>query len=316
MELLNLHFEVILFFALIVCSVGFFCYKNSQKKKNKLWEILLFLSCFIFAFSIFDIRVHFFQAKQEVEQAKIMFVLDVSKSMLTQDIVDKNTLESRLTISKEIVKNTLKAYPENQYSLWAFAWEYVQILPFTSDKNIFLNFLSWLNKDNVSVQWTNFTSIFSSLENTLSDEHKYSSLVILTDAENLSEEKIEKLNQISQLELDVLIVWVWTKKWGFIPVWTDMFWMPLYKIYNWKRVVSSVDHDKNKQFSINNNFNYLAFESIDDMNKYNKILSKGLKKSQVYLSWNSSKSLTVYFVFISFLLFLGFLIFDQKLWKK
>jgi hypothetical protein len=40
----------------------------------------------------------------------------------------------------------------------------------------------------------------------LSDEHKYSSVVILTDAENLSEEKIEKLNQISQLELDVLIV--------------------------------------------------------------------------------------------------------------
>lgn len=316
MEILNLHFWYILFFTFIITSVWFFCYKISYKKNNKIWEILLFLSCLFFIINIFDFRLNIFESKNTTSQSKIMFILDLSKSMKTQDINIDNIHRSREIVSKNIIKDTLNKYPGNQYSLWAFAWEYIQVLPFTSDKNIFLTFLSWLDNNNISKQGTNFSSIFSSLETSLSKENENATIVILTDAENLSDTKFEKYNYLEELHINTLIVWIWTAKWWLIPIWTDAFWRTLHKIYDWEKVVSQVSHKENKIFSEKNNFKYISFEKNWDFKNYEKILSKNLKQSRFIIDWNSNKSLTFYFTLISFLLFMWFLFFDQKLWKK
>ena len=194
----------------------------------------------------------------DVIQNPNLYYLDCTENNLadldvTQNINIDNIHRSREIVSKNIIKNTLNKYPGNQYSLWAFAWEYIQVLPFTSDKNIFLTFLSWLDNNNISKQGTNFSSIFSSLETSLSKENENATIVILTDAENLSDTKFEKYNYLEELHINTLIVWIWTAKWWLIPIWTDAFWRTLHKIYDWEKVVSQVSHKENKIFSEKNN---------------------------------------------------------------
>ena len=70
----------------------------------------------------------------------IVFVLDVSKSMLTQDTPQANT--SRLDTAKYHIREYVLKYPDHRYSLVIFAGDALSISPLSSNIDHFLTGLS------------------------------------------------------------------------------------------------------------------------------------------------------------------------------
>jgi hypothetical protein len=135
------------------------------KQKNKFSVIFLFISLIFLLINIFEIKWWYKNSIENVEWGKIVFVVDVSSSMDVQDIQDNRTFFSRLWASKEIIKKYIIKYINNNYGLMIFAWETMEVLPFTNDVDIYNTVLFWINNTNISKLWTNLDSVFSSLEN-------------------------------------------------------------------------------------------------------------------------------------------------------
>ncbi len=317
MKFLDFHLLNVIIFTILLVIALFSCLKLSQNKKNNFSEIFLFLSFFFLIINIFDIRSSKINENIEVSQAKILYIMDVSRSMNVRDIHLEWHIISRSLAAKNIITESFKKFPNNLYGLFVFAWETLEVLPFTSDTWFYTTVLSGIDEHNVSKQGTDFTSIFESLESVLTQEHKNSTLVILTDGEDTVHGEIKTdLKFLEELNISVIFTAIGTEKWWNIRLWTDPFWFPIYKMYNWEQVISKVNHNNLEKFAKKYNFSYVKFDNFWKLENFIQILEKKLQFTDNELLETALKDLTVYFVFISFLFFCLFLYCDQIVWKR
>lgn len=206
-----------------------------------MWKILSYISWISLVFSGIFFLLYGYAHTQNLKDTNfpqgdghIAFVLDVSKSMLVRDM----WWNSRLDVAKQKILNTIQESPWAEFSLSIFAWESQRILPFTRDIWLFATFLSWIGSDNLSQQWT---EISLALEDALESfwDDKTGTLILLSDGAEQSvllESQVKE--NLSNQELDIKVVGVGTQDWGNIIEWIDPFWRPIYKTYQWKRVIS------------------------------------------------------------------------------
>ena len=265
-------------------------------------NISLIFSLIILSFGIFQPKI-IEKSETNISWSNIVFTLDVSKSMNASDIKIDDFIFSRLDASKEFIKNFISKYPQNKYALVVFAWESIRILPFTNDINLFSTLLTWVDSNNVSVQWTNLISALKSAKENFTDENDSWLIVLISD---WWEEKLELEKFSSQIQ--ILTIWVWTDVWAKIPIWTDYFGNPTYKTYNWETIISKLSSENLKQIANFYNWQYANLSELSDFKKIEKILQNTSK--QVFVQ-NSEKSLdlTRYLAIASFLFFILFLIF-------
>lgn len=156
---------------------------SKAKKTTKFILFLIGLSFIILGICNFQTGSKMRDVKRE--GADIMICLDVSNSMLAQDLTPNRLERSKIAIEKMV--NKLQG---DRLGIIVFAGEaYVQ-LPITTDYNTAKLFLESINTKIVPVQGTNIAdAINKAVESFGKDEGKNKAIVVITDGENNEDAK-------------------------------------------------------------------------------------------------------------------------------
>jgi len=300
----NIHMFSILIWAVLLIW-GWYLYIRLLKKhghKNQIYLLLFLLP--VLCISLFWPKGAFTWTTSATLWWNIAFVIDVSKSMDALDFDDGSI--SRLQMTKQIISRFISQQPNNKYALDVFSWEAVKVLPLTDNISIYETFLSWINESNVGKSWTDIIkALYSSASHFISDE--WWLIVIFTDGGDDDIWDIWDIADVlKQKNIDVLLVWIWSKKWSYIPVWRDFFGRTVYKIYNWKKVITKLNHAELKYLS-QDIWLYREIESIWDIDTLYGTIDSISKKITFESDTENRRDLIRFFMFLWFLIWLWFL---------
>jgi Ca-activated chloride channel family protein len=167
-------------------------YASKRKRIIKVILFLLGFSSLILALCNLQTGSKLTEVKRE--GADIIVCLDVSNSMLAQDLSP-----NRLTRAKYALEKMIDLLEGDRLGLVIFAGEaYVQ-LPITTDYNAAKMFLESIGPGMVPVQGTNLAdAIKKASESFSNDEGKNRAIILITDGENHESEAIEAAEEANK----------------------------------------------------------------------------------------------------------------------
>ncbi len=147
------------------------------------------------------------------EGIDIVFAIDVSKSMLAEDVAP-----NRLERAKQIVSQTINQLGNDRIGIVGYAGSAYPVLPITSDYSVAKMFLQNMNTDMVSSQGTAINEAIE-LSSTYFDEQQTSKLIILiSDGEDHGENSLHAAEKAAENGIKIITVGVGTEKGGPIPL--------------------------------------------------------------------------------------------------
>jgi len=307
----NINILTKLLFLIIIIIISYYIFYSFKKQNKILPSIFLSISILLIGINIFQIK---WNIKNDLDQkhfgSKILFALDISKSMRALDYKDWEFFVSRLNMSKNIIYNLLKK--QDEYWLIIFSWESLEILPFSQDIWLFKTIVSWVDDKNVSKYWTNLWELFLSINDFFTEENKWWIVVVFTDwwdgGESLDTNLI---NNFKKKNIKIIFVWIWSKKWSYIPNWKDFFWNIIYKTYRWEKVITKLNEKKLKNISDKYNFDYFEFNNIGNIDDLSDFISKRLELVWIKNDdFTNAYDFTRLISFLSFVFFILYLIFN------
>jgi Ca-activated chloride channel family protein len=185
--------------------------RNEKKSLLKLALFNIVLSLLIIALAQPQMGTR--MEKIERKGIDIMIALDVSKSMLAQDVAP-----SRLEKSKLLLQTLLKKLDGDRVGLVVFAGNAYLQMPLTADYSSLLMYLRSINPNLIPTQGTNITQALEQSEGAFSaTDKKYKAILIITDGEDHEENAINKAEQIASEGTKVFAIGVGTPNGGTIP---------------------------------------------------------------------------------------------------
>ena len=148
------------------------------------------------------------------EGIDIVFAVDVSKSMLAEDVAP-----SRLEKTKQLVSQIINQLGNDRIGIVAYAGSAFPVLPITTDYGVAKMFLQSMNTNMVSSQGTSLDEAIN-LSGTFFDKsNKTSKLVILiSDGEDHSEGAEDAAAEANKMGMKIITIGVGTPKGGPIPL--------------------------------------------------------------------------------------------------
>lgn len=153
---------------------------------------------------------------EEVKRSgiEVVIAVDVSNSMLCQDVNP-----SRLDKSKMIVSKLVDQFDEDKVGLVAFAGSAITLLPLTSDYVSAKMFLDQLNPATVNLQGTNVAEAISrSVAGFSKKTNVGRALILITDAEDNEQGAIEAAKEAKKAGIQIFVLSVGTEQGGPIPM--------------------------------------------------------------------------------------------------
>ena len=148
------------------------------------------------------------------EGIDIVFAMDVSKSMLAEDIAP-----SRLEKSKQIVSQIINQLGNDRIGIVAYAGSAFPVLPITSDYSVAKMFLQSMNTEMVSSQGTSLDEAIKLSATYFDDKSKTSKLLILiSDGEDHSEGAQAAAEEANKQGMRIVTIGLGTEKGGTIPL--------------------------------------------------------------------------------------------------
>lgn len=148
------------------------------------------------------------------EGIDIVFAMDVSKSMLAEDIAP-----SRLEKSKQIVSQIINQLGNDRIGIVAYAGSAFPVLPITSDYSVAKMFLQSMSPDMVSSQGTSLDEAIQLSGTYFDDKSKTSKLLILiSDGEDHSEGAQVAAEEANKQGMRIVTIGLGTEKGGTIPL--------------------------------------------------------------------------------------------------
>lgn len=310
---------IIIIILLSLSLYTYFFYKNKGFiLYSKYWlpYIFLFLAFLLSFISFFSYQFNSL-TKIKSGSSDIVFVLDVSSSMLAQDYNDK----SRLEVAKEYISNYIINNLSNRYALSIFAWDWVNLLPLTTDKGLFSTFLESADEKSILKWWTNLLDALNMVSLRFNDSPNGGAIILISDFEtNLDSQSKENLvKKILQLNNDflsrnikIIFIWVWKKTWNKIQVSSDLFWNKIYKKDKFNNeIITKFDETFFNSFS----FQKYKINSISDIWNIN---IKEIPISDKNINININTDISRYFMILAFLFFMIYLVlfsYFEKKWK-
>jgi Ca-activated chloride channel homolog len=143
----------------------------------------------------------------------VVFALDVSKSMLANDIPP-----SRIERAKQVISNLITAMPDNRVGLILFAGKaYVQ-MPITSDHSAAQMLVAEASPDAVPMKGTVISeALQEGLKAFGEREAKYKAVILISDGEDHEEKAIEVSKQLAQSGLMVNTIGIGSPEGTYIP---------------------------------------------------------------------------------------------------
>lgn len=148
------------------------------------------------------------------EGIDIVFAVDVSKSMLAEDVAP-----SRLEKSKQLVSQIINQLGNDRIGIVAYAGSAFPVLPITTDYGVAKMFLQSMNTSMVSSQGTSLDEAIKLSGTYFDKSNKTSKLVILiSDGEDHSEGAEEAAAEANKMGMKIITIGVGTPKGGPIPL--------------------------------------------------------------------------------------------------
>jgi Ca-activated chloride channel family protein len=148
------------------------------------------------------------------EGIDIVFAVDVSKSMLCEDVAP-----SRLEKSKQIVSQIINQLGSDRIGIIAYAGSAFPVLPITTDYSVAKMFLQSMNPGMVSSQGTSLDDAIKLSSNFFDKGEKTKKLLIMiSDGEDHSEGAESAAEEANKMDLKIITIGVGTEKGGPIPL--------------------------------------------------------------------------------------------------
>jgi len=199
------------------------------------------------------------------EGIDIVFAMDVSKSMLCEDIAP-----NRLEKSKQLVSQIINQLGNDRIGIVAYAGSAFPVLPITSDYGVAKMFLQSMNTDIVSSKGTSLDEAIKLSETYFDDKSKTSKLLILiSDGEDHSEGAEAAAEEANKMGMRIITIGIGTEKGGTIPLRKN-------------GVVQSYQRDKNDEVVITK-LNRSGLEEIAKATKGGYVSGNNTKEVLEYL---------------------------------
>ena len=145
----------------------------------------------------------------------IVFAIDVSKSMLAEDVVP-----NRLDKSKQLVSQLIKQLGSDRIGIIAYSGSAFPVLPMTSDYAVAKMFLQTMNPGMISSQGTSIDEAINLAANNFFDKKDKTNklLVIISDGEDHSDNAQNAAEDADKMGLKIISIGVGTEKGGPIPL--------------------------------------------------------------------------------------------------
>ena len=301
----------------------FISYKLSKKQINgfvskDLWNSLLNVNfklvllkniCFVVAllFVVFALARPKWGLKQieaKSLSSDIVIALDVSKSMLAQDLKP-----DRLSRAKMVFKDLTKELKGQRIGLIAFAGQAYWQCPLTSDIKAFEMFLSLIDTDTVPFAGTNISAPIDlaceSLEKVPSSSK---AIVIITDGESFDGNLEKSLNTAKESQTKIFCVGIGTSKGEPIPTYDDRGNFKEYlKDEKGKTVITKLDSLTLQQIANISNGKYYNLADTSSLNDLVSRLNKLDKIEGNANIFNNLEDRFYYSLTIALIFLLGYL---------
>ena len=187
---------------------------NRSKFKPLLKLILLSLAFILLVFGLMNPKIGTQLETVKREGVDIVFAIDVSKSMLAEDIAP-----NRIEKSKRLVSAILNQLASDRIGIIAYAAQAVPQLPITTDYGAAKMFLQGLNTDMMSSQGTALDNAID-LAGTFFDDQDQTNRVIflISDGEDHSEEAAQAAARAAELGIKIFTFGVGTENGAPIPL--------------------------------------------------------------------------------------------------
>lgn len=148
------------------------------------------------------------------EGVDIVFAIDVSKSMLAEDVAP-----NRLEKSKQLVTQIINNLASDRVGIIAYAGKAFPQLPITTDYASAKMFLQSMNTDMLSSQGTAINEAIELSRNYFDDEEQTNRvLIIISDGENHNDLSVEVAEAASEEGIKIYTIGVGSEKGGPIPL--------------------------------------------------------------------------------------------------
>jgi Ca-activated chloride channel homolog len=151
--------------------------------------------------------------KVKREGIDLVFAVDVSKSMLAEDIAP-----NRLEKSKQVVSQIINNLGSDRIGIIAYAGSAFPVLPITTDYNVAKMFLQSMNPDMVSSQGSNLDEAIKLSEKYFKGSPNTSKVMIMiTDGEDHSEGAEGAAEEAKKIGMKIITIGIGTTAGGPIP---------------------------------------------------------------------------------------------------
>lgn len=148
------------------------------------------------------------------EGIDIVFAIDVSKSMLAEDMAP-----NRLDKTKQIVSQIINQLGSDRIGMVAYAGSAFPVLPITTDYGVAKMYLQGMNTDMVSSQGTSLEDAIKLSANFFDKGNATNKLIILvSDGEDHSEGYEGAVEEAVKVKAKIITIGVGTEKGGPIPL--------------------------------------------------------------------------------------------------
>lgn len=186
-----------------------------SSKRKKIIKVILFTIGFSsLIMAIVNLQTGSKLKLEKREGADLIVCLDVSNSMLAQDLSP-----NRLTRAKFALEKMIDLLEGDRLGIVIFAGEaYVQ-LPITTDYQAAKMFLESINPNMINVQGTNIAAAIKKAESAFgSDQGKHKAIILITDGENHEPEAIEAAKESNDNGIMINTIGIGSEKGVPIPI--------------------------------------------------------------------------------------------------
>lgn len=148
-----------------------------------------------------------------IRQTDVIIVLDISESMLCEDIKP-----SRLERAKQLAKQLIENLKAERVGIIVFAGEAYMQMPLTSDYKAAYFFLQSASTDLAATQGTNITNAINVVETLREGSKKPCAMVIFTDGETHDDDAVSAMKDAQNQGVTSYVIGVGTAEGGFIPI--------------------------------------------------------------------------------------------------
>ncbi|HLV70304.1 MAG TPA: VWA domain-containing protein [Xanthomarina sp.] len=249
------------------------------------------------------------------EGVDVVFAVDVSKSMLAEDIAP-----NRLEKAKQLVTQIINNLASDRVGIIAYAGKAFPQLPITTDYASAKMFLQNMNTDMLSSQGTAINEAIELAKTYYDDEEQTNRvLIIISDGEDHSEDAATVAEEASEEGIRIFTIGVGDTKGGPIPIKRNGIVLNYKKDSNGETVITRLDEETLKTIANEANGSYLNGKNTNEVvENIRDILNKMDKKEFEAKQFADFKDQFQWFlVFAIAFLFLDIFLLDRKTaWLK